>query len=269
MPSYALIPAVLLTALLCAAPPVMAQPGACDAASAQVAPALTAQEKAEGWTVLWDGSSNDPWRGVKSDTFPQHGWRSCNGVLTIMGKGGEESRGGGDIITRKRYSDFELTLEAKLTPGANSGVKIFTQPNLAPIDRLTGKPAAVGSAIGMEFQLLDDERHPDAKLGRDGNRTIGSLYDLITAKKDKTAAPVGQWNHVRILARGKRVTFWLNGRKTVEFERGSAAFRDAVAASKFRDIAGFGEWDDGHILLQDHGDQVSFRNILIREPRAK
>jgi hypothetical protein len=246
-----------------------AQSGPCGAGAGTAVPILTAQEKAEGWTVLWDGSSNGAWRGVKSEAFPQQGWRSCNGVLTIMGQGGEESRGGGDIITRKRYSDFELTLEAQLTPGANSGVKIFTQPDLKPIDRLTGKPAAVGSAIGMEFQLLDDERHPDAKLGRDGNRTIGSLYDLIPAPKDKTAAPIGQWNHVRILAKGKQVTYWLNGRKTVEFERGSQAFRSAVAASKFRDIPGFGEWADGHILLQDHGDQVSFRNILIRELRAK
>ncbi|MEV4782506.1 3-keto-disaccharide hydrolase [Burkholderia sp. LMU1-1-1.1] len=269
MPYTPLLPALVLSAMTLAAAPVAAQTGACENAGAPPTPALTAAEKSEGWTALWDGSSTSAWRGVKTDDFPKHGWRACGNVLTIMGKGGEESRGGGDIISRERYADFELTLEAKLTPGANSGVKIFTQPNLAPIDRLTGKPAAVGSAIGMEFQLLDDERHPDAKLGRDGNRTIGSLYDLVPAGKDKTAAPVGQWNHVRILARGKSVTFWLNGRKTVEVERGSAAFRSAVATSKFRDIPGFGEWPDGHILLQDHGDQVSFRNILIRDLRAK
>jgi hypothetical protein len=230
---------------------------------------LTSQQKAEGWTVLWDGTSTDAWRSVKSESFPKRGWRVCDGVLSVLGAGGEESRGGGDIITRKRYADFELTLEARLTPGANSGVKVFTQPNLTPIDKVTGKPAAVGSAIGMEFQLLDDERHPDAKLGRDGNRTIGSLYDLIPAAKGKHAAPIGQWNKVRILSKGKSVTFWLNGGKTVEFERGSDAFRAAVAASKFRDIEGFGEWADGHILLQDHGDQVEFRNILIREISAK
>jgi hypothetical protein len=268
----ALVPPLLAAALTCAAPLALAQPGPCGTATATSASALTAKQKAEGWSVLWDGSTKEPgsaWRGVKSDDFPQQGWRACDAELTIMGKGGEESRGGGDIVTRKRYSDFELTLEARLTPGANSGVKIFTQPNLTPIDRLTGKPAAVGSAIGMEFQLLDDERHPDAKLGRDGNRTIGSLYDLIPAKTDKTPAPVGQWNHVRILAKGKQVTFWLNGKKTVEFERGSPAFRAAVASSKFRDIPGFGEWADGHILLQDHGDQVSFRHILIRDLQGK
>ncbi len=260
--------AAMLAALTFTAAPALAQSGPCAGPEAS-ATRLSLEEKTEGWIVLWNGTSENAWRGVKSEQFPQQGWRACDGVLTVMGKGGEESRGGGDIITRKRYADFELTLEAKLTPGANSGIKIFTQPNLAPLDRLTGKPTAVGSAIGMEFQLLDDERHPDAKLGRDGNRMIGSLYDVIPAPADKTAAVIGQWNHVRIRSQGKRVSFWLNGRKTVEFERGSAAFRTAVAASKFRDIAGFGEWSDGHILLQDHGDQVAFRNILIRDLSKK
>jgi len=251
MPRYRLLPAILFAALSTTLSGAHAQSAPCTADSASTS-ALTSA-----------------WRSVKSDAFPQQGWRACGDVLTVMGKGGEESRGGGDIITRRRYADFELTLDAKLTPGANSGVKIFTQPNLAPIDKVTGKPTAVGSAIGLEFQLLDDERHPDAKLGRDGDRTIGSLYDLIPAAKDKVAAPIGQWNHVRILSRGKSVTFWLNGKQTVTFERGSAAFRDAVAHSKFRDIPGFGEWADGHILLQDHGDEVAFRNIVIRELGAK
>jgi hypothetical protein len=268
MPRFTLLPALLVAAISSTAPFALAQPGACPSAAAQ-AYALTPQQKADGWTVLWDGTSNDAWRSAKSDSFPQRGWKTCGNVLTVMGQGGEESRGGGDIVTRKRYADFELTLEAKLTPGANSGVKIFTQPNLAPIDKVTGKPTGVGSAIGLEFQLLDDERHPDAKLGRDGDRTIGSLYDLIPAPKDKAAVPIGQWNQVHILSRGKSVTFWLNGKKTVEFERGSAAFRAAVAASKFRDIPGFGEWADGHILLQDHGDQVAYRNILIRDLHGK
>lgn len=258
----------LLASLLLSTPHALAQPDAC-ARGASSSIALTPQQKADGWTVLWDGRSTDAWRSVKSDEFPRRGWRVCDGVLSVQGAGGEESRGGGDIITRKRYADFELTLEARLTPGANSGVKIFTQPNLAPIDRLTGKPAAVGSAIGMEFQILDDERHPDAKLGRNGNRTIGSLYDLIPAAKGKTVAPIGEWNKVRILSKGRSVTFWLNDGKTVEFERGSDTFHTAVAASKFRDIAGFGEWTDGHILLQDHGDQVEFRNILIRDLSTK
>jgi hypothetical protein len=264
MPRSILLPAILFAALSSTAPFALAQSAVCTATT--VSPyILTPQQKSEGWTVLWDGTSTDAWRSAKSDRFPQHGWTTCGNVLTVMGQGGEESRGGGDIITRERYADFDLMLEARLTPGANSGVKIFTQPNLTPIDKVTGKPTGVGSAIGLEFQLLDDERHPDAKLGRDGDRTIGSLYDLIPAPKDKAAVPIGEWNRVRILSKGKSVTFWLNGKKTVEFERGSAAFRAAVAASKFRDIPSFGEWVDGHILLQDHGDRVSYRNILIRD----
>jgi hypothetical protein len=187
------------------------------------------------------------------------------GVLTVHDNKGEESTGGGDIITRKRYSDFELTADFKITPGANSGIKIFVQPNLSPIDKVTGAKTAAGSAIGCEFQILDDARHPDAKLGKNGDRTIGSLYDLIPAAADKKVAPIGDWNHARVVSRGKHVEFWLNDQKTVEFDRGSESFREHVKESKFRDIPNFGEWADGHILLQDHGNEVSYRNVKIRE----
>ena len=235
-------------------------------AAAAVAPnTLTAQEKADGWQLLWDGKTSDGWRSAKSEDFPTHGWIIKNGVLTVHENGGEESAGGGDIITRQRYANFELTTDFKTTPGCNSGIKIFVQPNISPIDKKTGQLTAVGSAIGLEFQILDDLRHPDAKLGRDGDRTIGSLYDLIPAPKDKIVMPVGEWNHARIVSQGKHVEFWLNGQKTVTFERGSAAFLDAVAKSKFKDIPDFGEWADGHILLQEHGSEVSFRNVKIRQ----
>jgi len=219
----------------------------------------------DGWVDLFNGNHLDGWRSAKSENFPAHGWSMKDGVLTVHGNGGEESAGGGDIITRQRYANFELVADFRTTPGCNSGIKIFVQPNISPVDKTTGKPSAVGSAIGMEFQILDDERHPDAKLGRDGDRTIGSFYDVIPARKDKKVMPIGEWNHARILSQGKHVEFWLNGEKTVEFERGSAAFRDAVAKSKFKDIPDFGEWADGHILLQEHGNEVSFRNVKIRE----
>ena len=186
-------------------------------------------------------------------------------MLTVHENGGEESGGGGDIITRQRYANFELVADFKCTTGCNSGIKIFVQPNLSPIDKKTGQPTGVGSAIGMEFQILDDLKHPDAKLGRDGDRTIGSLYDLIPAPKDKKVLPIGEWNHARILSQGKHIEFWLNGGKTVEFERGSAEFCAAVAKSKFKDVPDFGEWPDGHILLQEHGSEVSFRNVKLRE----
>jgi len=230
---------------------------------------LAEQETAAGWKRLWDGKTTDGWRSPKSDDFPTNSWSLSDGELTVVSSGNAESQAGGDIITRGRYANFELVADFKATTGCNSGIKIFVQPDLAPVDKLTGKPAAVGSAIGMEFQILDDEHHPDAKLGRDGDRTEGSLYDLIPAPKDKKTMPVGEWNHLRIVAQGRHVEFWLNGEATVAFERGSPAFREAVAQSKFKYIPGFGEWTDGHILLQEHGSVVSFRNLKIRELPAK
>ena len=143
------------------------------------------------------------------------------------------------------------------------------QPDISPIDKVTGKKTAVGSAIGMEFQILDDVLHPDAKLGKDGDRKLGSLYDLMPAPANKRVLPMGEWNSARILSQGKHVEFWLNGAKTVEFERGSENFRQHVAESKFKNIPDFGEWADGHILLQEHGNEVSFRNVKIRELAEK
>jgi len=225
---------------------------------------LSDAEKAAGWSLLWDGKTNEGWRSPKSENFPAKGWTMGDGVLSTLENGGEEAADGGDIITRKRYSDFELTVDFKITTGANSGIKIFVQPDLSPIDKKTGKPAFVGSAIGLEFQILDDNVHPDAKLGLNGDRTIGSLYDLTPAPADKKVLPVGEWNKARILSEGKHVTFWLNGEKTVDFERGSEDFRARVAASKYKDITSFGEWADGHILLQEHGNQVLYQNVKIR-----
>jgi hypothetical protein len=249
-----------------AAPGAYTNPQYAEPKPAAAAPnTLTAQEKADGWQLLWDGKTGNGWRSAKSDKFPGHGWMIRDGVLTVHENGGAESAGGGDIITEKRYANFELTADFRLTPGANSGIKIFVQPNISPVDKVTGRPTAVGSAIGMEFQLLDDEKHPDAKLGKDGDRRLGSLYDLIPAPADKATKPIGEWNSARILSEGKHVTFWLNSRKTVEFERGSKSFRQHVAESKFKDIPEFGEWADGHILLQEHGNEVSFRNVKIRE----
>jgi hypothetical protein len=231
---------------------------------------LTAHEQADGWKLLWDGKTTAGWRSPKSDTFPDKSWQIQDGVLSVVSSGNAESQAGGDIITRDRYANFELTADFKTTTGCNSGIKIFVQPNIPPIHKATGQTTGGGSAIGMEFQILDDANHPDAKLGRDGDRTIGSLYDLIPAPKDKKVMAVGEWNHVRILSQGQHVEFWLNGQKTVEFERGSPAFRTAVAASKFKDIPNFGEWADGHILLQEHGSKVSFCNVKIRElPRTQ
>jgi hypothetical protein len=223
---------------------------------------LTEAEKALGWRLLWDGETTDGWRGAKLAGFPDKGWKIEDGMLSVLASGGGEARNGGDIITSEEFYDFELQLDFRLTPGANSGIKYFVDPTL-----LKGE----GSAIGLEFQLLDDERHPDAKMGVAGNRTLGSLYDLITAtnlseadRTTKRANPPGEWNRARIVVRGKHVEHWLNDVKVVEFERGTQIFRALVAYSKYRDWPRFGEWERGPILLQDHGDLVSFRSIKIR-----
>lgn len=224
---------------------------------------LTAEEKAAGWQLLWDGSTSAGWRSAKAEEFPAKGWTMQDGVLAVVPSGGGESVGGGDIITRARYTEFEFRADFRVSPGANSGFKYFVQPALAPISA-TGQKAATGSAIGLEFQIIDDARHADAKLGRDGNRTLGGVYDLMPPAATKRPAPVGEWNTARIVVKGARVEHWLNGQQIAVFERGSPAFRELVAKSKYHLIPGFGEWPEGHILLQDHGDAVAFKNIKLR-----
>lgn len=224
---------------------------------------LTEAERGAGWKLLWDGKTTQGWRSAKGPVFPKKGWSIADGVLSVEKSGGAEATNGGDIITTRDYRNFELSVDFRLTPGANSGIKYFVDPNLLKGD---------GSAIGLEFQLLDDERHPDAKMGRDGNRTIGSLYDLITARNlsdpdspGKRVNAPGEWNRAVIVVRGKHVEHWLNGFKVVEYERGSPAFRELVARSKYAKWPNFGEWEQGPILLQDHGDRVDFRSIKLRE----
>lgn len=224
---------------------------------------LVPEEAAAGWTLLWDGKTNAGWRSPRSENFPSRGWEIKDGTLSVLRSGGAESAAGGDIITREQYSEFELTLEFRITPGANSGIKYLVQPNLDPITG-TGARAAVGSAIGLEYQILDDLRHPDATGGRDGNRTVASLYDLQTAAASKRPVPIGEWNQARLVVKGARVEHWLNGQQVLHYDRSGATFADLVARSKYKTIPGFGTWPTGHILLQDHGDDVSFRTIKLR-----
>ncbi len=220
---------------------------------------LSASEQAAGWRLLWDGKTDNGWRSVRAEAFPKSGWTIQDGVLSVAPTKDGAAPNGGDVITREKFADFELLVDFKITAGANSGIKIYINPSPAK---------GTDPSLGPEFQILDDAKHPDAKLGRNGNRTIGSLYDLIPAPADKSVKPVGEWNQARILSQGRHVEFWLNGHKTVEFERGSAAWRETVATSKFKNVPAFGELSEGHILLQDHGNPVSFRNIKIRVPVA-
>ena len=217
---------------------------------------LSTAEKLAGWKLLWDGSTTNGWRGARLESFPAKGWSMKDGILIVHESGGAESANGGDIITEDIYSAFELTLEFKITPGANSGIKYFVFPK---------QPNQKGSAIGFEYQVLDDDRHPDAKLGVNGNRTVSSLYDLIPAE-NKSVRPPGEWNFARIVAqKNGDVEHWLNGNKVVEYNRFSQAFRNLILHSKYKNYENFGQIPAGHILLQDHGNTVSFRNIKIRE----
>jgi hypothetical protein len=215
---------------------------------------LNAKERAAGWRLLFDGKSLNGWRGAYLDTLPARGWEVRDGILIVQASGGGEAAFGGDIVTREEFSSFDLRLEFKLTEGANSGIKYFVMEQ---------QPKTPGSAKGLEFQLLDDAKHPDAKLGINGNRRLASLYDLIPATNRKPR-PIGEWNTARILVRGRHVEHWLNGVKVLEYMRGGKRFLAHKAASKFKDLAGFGEAKRGHILLQDHGNKVFFRNIKIR-----
>ena len=217
---------------------------------------LTYQEKKEGWELLWDGTTTNGWRGAKLDAFPKEGWEIKNGELTVLASGGGESEAGGDIVTEKMYADFEMKTDFKITEGANSGIKYY-------VDTELNKGA--GSSIGLEFQILDDERHPDAKLGNhEGSRTVGSLYDLIKADTNKHMNPIGEWNTAHIVSKDNKVEHWLNGVKVLEYERGSEVFLILVNESKYKDWPNFGLLEKGNILLQDHGDLVSFKNIKIK-----
>jgi len=216
---------------------------------------LTAHESAAGWRLLWDGRTSQGWRSARGAAFPAKGWQIRDGVLSVNPSGGHEGGVGGDIVTVETFSDFELSVDFKITPGANSGIKYYVDPGLNQGE---------GSAIGLEYQILDDARHPDARLGKDGNRTLASLYDLYPAAATKKPAPIGEWNTARIVARGAHVEHWLNGEKVLEYTRFTPQFRADVQGSKYKIWPGFGEWRQGHLLLQDHGDSVSFRSIKIR-----
>lgn len=222
-----------------------------------VANHLDDYERKDGWKLLFNGKDAEGWRSAKAQTFPAGGWKIENGTISVLPSQGKESANGGDIVTREEYGPaFDLSFQFKLTPGANSGVKYF----------VTLKEKSDASAIGPEYQVLDDKLHPDAKLGKDGNRTLASLYDLIRGKKtDRNTRPIGEWNTGRVLVHpDNKVEYFLNGEKTLEFVRGSAAYRKLVAGSKYKDWANFGEARQGHILLQDHGNAVSFRSIKIK-----
>ncbi len=216
---------------------------------------LAPQEKNDGWTLLFDGKTTEGWRGARLDRFPDKGWVVEDGILKVLKGNGGEATNGGDIVTLKTYRSFILKVDFKITEGANSGIKYFVKPDMNKGD---------GSAIGCEFQILDDLRHPDAKLGVKGNRTLGSLYDLIPAPENKPF-DITKWNTATVIVRGNHVEHWLNGVKLLEYDRNNQMFNALVAYSKYKNWPNFGNHEEGHILLQDHGDEVWFKNVKIKE----
>jgi hypothetical protein len=215
---------------------------------------LTKKEKKAGWKLLFDGQTSAGWMNARTKSFPSSGWEIKDGML-IINPATKKQGEGGDIVTVDKFKNFELKVDFKYTKGANSGIKYF-------IDTETNGGAL--ASIGCEYQVLDDRNHPDAKAGINGNRTLAGLYDLIPPK-NKTDNGEEAWNTATIIVNGNKVQHWLNGQMTVEYERGNQAWKDLVATSKFKGSPGFGEIQEGRILLQDHGNLVYFKNIKIRE----
>ena len=208
---------------------------------------LNKKEKKKGWTLLFDGISTQGWTTSRGQPVSEKGWEITNGVLSTV-KGGK----GGDIITVSQFSDFDLTLDYKIEPACNSGVKYFFTRY------------ETGGNLGMEFQILDDVLAEDNKLE---NHLCGSFYDVLAPDASKKKInPPGEWNSIRIVSKGKKVEHWINGIKILSFTRGDKTFTEGVAKSKFsKTVPAFGMVEKGNILLQEHGGLVSFRNIKIRE----
>jgi len=207
---------------------------------------LTDKEKADGWRLLFDGKTTEGWVAIGKDAFPDKGWSVQDGALVHEPKGG-----GGDIVTKEFFGDFELTWEWKIPEVANTGLK-YNLPDAK-------------KNVGCEYQMIDDERHPDGIKGGRLHQT-GSLYDVIEPSKDRKINPPGQWNQSRILVKGNHVEQWLNGVKTVEFEFGSAELMALKEKSKFKKTEGWGVKTKSPFLLQDHGDGAAFRAIKVRVP---
>jgi hypothetical protein len=202
---------------------------------------LTDQEKADGFRLLFDGKSTGGWRGYKKQSVPA-GWKVVDGSLTRVG-------GGGDIVSEDEYGSFELRIDWRVAKAGNSGIMYHVQES-----------QQTAYMTGPEYQVLDNERHPD---GKNKLTSAGSCYGLYPPKED-VCKPAGEWNQTRIVIKGGHVEHWLNGTKVVEYEKGGEEWNQKIAASKFKQWSEFGKPTKGRLCLQDHGDKVEYRNIRIK-----
>lgn len=209
---------------------------------------LTDEERRAGWELLFDGRTLKGWRGYKQPDAFRTRWKAENGLLTVGKSDGQDTRGKLDLISTSTFDQFELTFEWRISLGGNSGVKYFVLEDM-------------DAAIGHEYQIIDDERHEDAKIGPE--RQTSAFYDVLAAS-DRPVRPAGEFNQSRILITGGRVEHWLNGTRVLRYELESEKLRAAIVDSKFKDVARFGKLQRGHVLLQDHGDAVWYRTIKIR-----
>ncbi len=210
---------------------------------------LTDPETAAGWKLLFDGKDTQGWRSFRQQSFPDKGWVVEAGWLHCLGKGGGD-KGGGDIITDAEFDDFELEWEWKLAPAANSGLKYFVLETRNEV-------------LGHEYQMIDDERAVGVDKGNRKQLTA-SFYAVLPPAIKPPIKAAGETNQSRILVRGNHVEHWLNGAKVLEYECGSKVVKAGVAASKFKNKAGFGDKVQGHLLLQDHNCEAWFRNVKVR-----
>jgi hypothetical protein len=223
--------------------------------------ALTADEKRDGWRLLFDGKTLAGWRGLGYDSVPTAHWRVEAGAIRKLprGKVAVQADGqplqGGDLMTVDTFRDFDLSFEWKVAPGSNSGVK-YNVSEAFSLARATNH-----AALGFEYQILDDLLSADNQLA---SHRAGALYDLIAPNDEKRLAPVGQWNRSRIVFRGNHGEHWLNGRRVLAFELGTARMDSLLATSKYRTIDGFADRRAGHIILQDHNDEAWYRSLKIR-----
>jgi len=221
----------------------------CSIAAARIFAAMPNQlaedEASGGWKLLFDGRTTKGWHSFKKPSFPEKGWIVEDGWLHGLGKGG------GDILSDGQFEQFELQWEWKIAPSGNSGLKYFVLESR-------------NAALGHEYQMIDDNLEADASHGS-GKRVTAAFYDVLKPAIKPHPKAAGEINQSRVVVKADKVQHWLNGEKVLEYSCGSPALKSAVAESKFKNVPGFGERVRGHILLQEHGSPVWFRNLKLRE----